>query len=223
MLYEGQEDKTAMGDIILWNENTTFVRDFYELLWDIWDRELKRNLYLVVQYLEVKENLIPSFTSNVSRELIEREYDLAGYGIVQLNDEFGKFIFGTFTVPLFEGPIYVEELLDKKKTIFTLKITVQQPGEIVHPMAAPKPTTAIPDHLRKQLDSKKAKLVNRQKKRDNIKKAEEDLKKRREGDMEDKSREEEELKKAKTPKSSKKSKKGADGAESPKKTPRKML
>ena len=42
---EGVEDNTAKGDVILWNENTTFVRDFYEYLWDIWDRELKKNLY----------------------------------------------------------------------------------------------------------------------------------------------------------------------------------
>lgn len=44
-IMEGVEDKTAMGDVILWNENTTFIRDFYLYLWDIWERELKKNLY----------------------------------------------------------------------------------------------------------------------------------------------------------------------------------
>lgn len=106
---EGVDDNTAMGDIILWNENTTFVRDFYQYLWDIWDRELKKNLYCVVQYLELKEGQIPSQTNSITRELVEDEYDLVGYGVIPLNDEFGKFVFGTFTVQLFHGPIFVEE------------------------------------------------------------------------------------------------------------------
>lgn len=193
VLYEDQEDKTAMADVILWNENTTFVRDFYQLLWDIWERDLKRNLYLVVQYLQVKKGIIPTFNAGITRKLIEDEYDLIGYGAIQLNDEYGKFIFGTFTVDLFDGPIYVEEYLDKKATDYKLKITVQQPGEIVHPIPAPKPTKEIPPDLRKQLDAQKAKLNNRRKKRENLQKAEEELNKAREDAEDDKPNSDDEI------------------------------
>jgi hypothetical protein len=158
LIMEGIEDKTSMGDVILWNENTTWVRDYYKYLWDIWDREAKRNLNLVVQFLELKEGILPSQTKSITRELVESEYDLIGYGIIRLNDEFGKFLFGTFTVDLYDGPIYVEELLDNKRNGYKLKVTVQQPGEIVHPMPAPKPTKEIPAELRKQMDSKKVLL-----------------------------------------------------------------
>ena len=224
---------------ILWNENTTFVRDFYQFLWDIWDRELKKNLYLVVQYLEIKEGIVPTITTNITRKLVEDEYDLGGYGIIQLNDEYGKFLFGTFTVTLYDGPIYVEEWLENKKNGFTLKITVQQPGEIVHPMPAPKPTRDIPENIRKEMDLKKSKILKRQKKRDNIKKAEEDLQKRKE-EARDNPRPASLAPSAKTPKSKdgKTPKKGGktpedsktpDGGKTPKspgkskKTPKKLL
>lgn len=47
----------------------------------------------------------------ISRRLIEEEYNLIGYAAIKMNDEFGKFYFGTYTVPLYEGPVYVEECL----------------------------------------------------------------------------------------------------------------
>eukprot|EP00344_Euplotes_crassus_P007376 CAMPEP_0197000934 /NCGR_PEP_ID=MMETSP1380-20130617/5749_1 /TAXON_ID=5936 /ORGANISM="Euplotes crassus, Strain CT5" /LENGTH=239 /DNA_ID=CAMNT_0042418401 /DNA_START=217 /DNA_END=936 /DNA_ORIENTATION=- len=215
---EGAEDNTSKGDVILWNENTTFVRDFYAYLWDIWDRDLKKNLYCVVQYLELKEDMIPSKTSNITRELVENEYDLVAYGVIRLNDEFGKFIFGTFTVPLFEGPIFVEELLENKKTDFTLKITVQQPGEIVHPMAQPKPTKEIPPELKAQMDAKQAKILKRQKKRDNMKKAEEDFKAKKEEAKEERRNQVNqgtEFNTPKTPKTPKSSKTPKDGKNTP--------
>jgi hypothetical protein len=186
VIFEGTEDNTAKGDVILWNENTTFNRDFYEYLWDIWDREQKKKLYCIVQYLELKEGIQPSKNSNITRELVEKEYDLIGYGVIRLNDKSGKFIFGTFTVQLFSGPIFVEERLDNKNRGHTLKITIQQPGEIVHPMAAIKPTKIIPPEIRKQMDAQKTRIMVRQNKRNNIKNAEEDYKRRMEEEEEEK-------------------------------------
>ena len=46
-------------------------------------------------------------------------------------------------------------------------------------MPAPKPTRDIPDNIRKEMDAKKLKIMKRQKKRDNIKKAEEDFQKKK--------------------------------------------
>ena len=129
--------------------------------------------------------------------------------------------------------------MENKKNGFTLKITVQQPGEIVHPMPAPKPTRDIPENIRKEMDLKKSKILKRQKKRDNIKKAEEDLQKRKE-EARDNPRPASLAPSAKTPKSKdgKTPKKGGktpedsktpDGGKTPKspgkskKTPKKLL
>ena len=146
-LLQGEADNTHMGDVIVWFENKTFKNDFYNMLWDIWDREKKKNLYCVVQYLELKPGVKPTIHGTISRTLIEDEYDLIGYGVIKMNDEFAKFTFGTFTIPLYDGPIYVEECLPNKKNDKVLKITIDQPGEIIHPVNIPKPTKPLPKDI----------------------------------------------------------------------------
>jgi len=84
-----------------------------------------------VQYLELKDGVQPSIGGNISRKLIEDEYDLIGYACIKVNYDYpsGKFQFGTWTVPLYEGPVYVEECLpDKLKTERTVKVSLEKIG-----------------------------------------------------------------------------------------------
>lgn len=110
-MVKGYPDNTEYGDVIVWLENKTFWWDFFKYIWDRWKVEKKKDLYLIVQYLELKEGVKPTMTGQISRRLIEEEYILIGYATIKMNDEFGKFYFGTYTVPLYEGPVYVEECL----------------------------------------------------------------------------------------------------------------
>jgi hypothetical protein len=75
--------------------------------------------------LELKEGLRPSVGGQISRKLIEDEYDLVGYATIKMNDEYGKFFFGTYTVPLYDGPIYVEECLPSKLNGRTIKVSIE--------------------------------------------------------------------------------------------------
>lgn len=83
-----------------------------------WDEDLNENLYCVVQYLQVKQGIIPTVNAVISRKLIQDEYDLIGYGVIQLNNPDGTVRYGTYTLDLYQAPIYVEELDEAKRTNF---------------------------------------------------------------------------------------------------------
>ena len=117
---------SATEETIVWNESITFIRDFYKMLWDFWKTEKRNNLYLIVQYLELKKNIVPTVNQSISRKILEDKYDLIGYGVIKLNDENGKLIYGTFTVPLYNPPIYVGELFDEDKTKMIVKLDVRE-------------------------------------------------------------------------------------------------
>ena len=117
---------SATEETVVWNESITFIRDFYKMLLDFWKTEKRNNLYLIIQYLELKKNAIPTVNQSISRKILEDEYDLIGYGVIKLNDENGKLIYGAFTVPLYNPPIYVEELLDEDKTKMIVKLDVRE-------------------------------------------------------------------------------------------------
>ena len=119
-----------MGDVLVFNEGRTWVRDYYNWLWDIWDLEARKNLYLIVKYLELKKGQKPTINGLISRTLFENEYDLVGYGVIRMNDDIGKFTFGTFTIPLHEGPVYVEEVRPEKKNGRILKVTIAHPTDL---------------------------------------------------------------------------------------------
>lgn len=72
---------------------------------------------------------------------------MIGYNAIKVNIEYpsGKFTFGTWTVPLFEGPVYVEECLpDKLKPERTVKVSLEKIGQVVHPLPAPKSQIPVP-------------------------------------------------------------------------------
>mgnify|MGYP000870192848 CR=1 FL=1 len=94
----------------------------------MWDHELDENLYAVVQYLQRKEGVIPTVNAVISRKLIETEYDLIGYSVIQLNNPDGTIRYGTYTLDLYDGPIYVEELDETRRKRSKIKITIGRPG-----------------------------------------------------------------------------------------------
>lgn len=76
----------------------------------------------------------PTITNVITRKLIQEEYNLIGYTVFQLNEQNGKIRFGTYVLPLYEGPIYLEELDAVKRTEYSIKVTIGRPGDvIVHP------------------------------------------------------------------------------------------
>jgi hypothetical protein len=74
-MYHNDPEKT-----VYFNEQRTWYKDFYKLLWDL---ELKENIYIVLQYLERKADVeIPTTNAVITRKLIEDEYDLIGYTVL---------------------------------------------------------------------------------------------------------------------------------------------
>ena len=47
-------------DVVPFNDGMDWFRDFYDLLWKLWEKKLESDMYLIVQYLQLKENLVPS-------------------------------------------------------------------------------------------------------------------------------------------------------------------
>lgn len=43
-------------DVITFNDGKDWYKDFYDLLWTLWERKLESELYLIVQYLQLKDN-----------------------------------------------------------------------------------------------------------------------------------------------------------------------
>ena len=61
----------------------------------------------------------------ISRRLIEDEYDLVGYTSIQINKEDGTIRYGTYILNMYQGPIFVEELLEEKRVSdLLIKVTL---------------------------------------------------------------------------------------------------
>jgi hypothetical protein len=42
--------------------------------------------------------------------MLEAEYDLLGYSVLKVHDELAKISYGRYKLPLYEGPVFVEDL-----------------------------------------------------------------------------------------------------------------
>jgi hypothetical protein len=58
----------------------------------------------------------------ITKELIESEYDLIGYTVLDVSNTDGKFRFGYFNLSLYDGPIYVEELNPLKRNNVEIRV-----------------------------------------------------------------------------------------------------
>lgn len=56
------------------------------------------------------EVLTPSVNAVITRKLIEDEYDLVGYTVLQLNNPDGTIRYGTYVLDFYDAPIFIEEL-----------------------------------------------------------------------------------------------------------------
>lgn len=97
---------------IPFDDGIAFEKNFYEMLWHYWSINVERNLNLVLLYLQLKEGVIPTNESALNKSLLESEYDLLGYTSLRLHDDEGKIPYGRYKLPLYDGPIYIEDLRD---------------------------------------------------------------------------------------------------------------
>jgi hypothetical protein len=96
-----------------------------------WEIGLMKNLNVVLLYLQLKEGVKPTVASVINKSLLEAEYDLLGYTVYRLCDEKGKVKFGRFTLPLYDGPPYVEDVREEDKNGGHITFTV---GEFLKPI-----------------------------------------------------------------------------------------
>lgn len=94
--------------------------------------------------MERKEGVIPTVNAVISRKLVEDEYDCLGYSVVQLNNPDGTIRYGTYTLDLYEPPIYVEELDESKRTNAFVKITLGRPGMEIQAPRQKRVTPPLP-------------------------------------------------------------------------------
>ena len=98
----------------------------------MWDIELRENCYLVLQFIQRKEEIEkPTVNATITRKLIEDEYDLIGYTVLQINNPDGTIRYGSYIMDFYEAPIYIEELDALKRTEKNCKITIGKPGEFI--------------------------------------------------------------------------------------------
>lgn len=73
----------------------------------------------------------------ITKSLLEEEYDLLGYTVYRLNDEKGRVRYGTHTVPLFDGPPYVEDIREQDKNGGTITFTIGDFGKPIQEIHIP--------------------------------------------------------------------------------------
>ena len=105
----------------------------------LWDLDLKENVYLVLQYLELKPDIDPTGHSVVTRQDIEDEWDLIGYTVLVLNQPDGTIRYGSFILDLYDGPIFIEDLDVQKRNVTSMKVTIGRPGEFIPYHQGPVP------------------------------------------------------------------------------------
>jgi len=143
-------------DVVPFNDGKDWHRDFYDLIWKLWERKLESEMYLIIQYLQLKENTVPSVSNVISRVLLEEEYDLLGYGVIKLNDKDGKIRFGDYRLDLHEGPIYVEEVDKHPLNGRYIWVSVAYPGTLIQPKS-PQQSKPTGEFIQKFQDKFKSK------------------------------------------------------------------
>jgi hypothetical protein len=86
-----------------------------------------------VQLIQRKVGVKATVNTTISRKLIEKEYDLIGYSVIQINNPDGSIRYGTYTIDLYEGPIIVEELEEADKIGYKIKVNIGKPGTTLAP------------------------------------------------------------------------------------------
>ena len=74
--------------------------------------------------------------------MLESEYDLLGYSVLKMHDDKGRIKYGKYTLDMYDGPIYVEELRESDKNGGKITFTLGDFGSKIDPVHIP-----IKDHI----------------------------------------------------------------------------
>lgn len=120
---EGFAKTAASATALLeFNENKSWIKDIEASYKDASGKVIT-NAYLIIQLLEKREGAYPKKVTN--REMLEEDYELLGYTVLQMNLKDGSLAYGTYYLQFFEGPIFIEELDPDKKMNSAVKITIK--------------------------------------------------------------------------------------------------
>ena len=72
----------------------------------------------------MKEGVKPTIASSINKSSLEAEWDLLGYTVLKLADSKGRINYGRYTLPLYEGPPYVEDIREQDKTNGLITFTI---------------------------------------------------------------------------------------------------
>lgn len=110
--------------LLEFNETKTWIKDIKSSYTDS-RGEVVCNAYLIIQLLQKRPNAYPKKITN--RAMLEEDYELLGYTVLQVNLKDGNIAYGTYYLEFFEGPIFIEELDPDKNLGTFVKITLSPP------------------------------------------------------------------------------------------------
>ena len=85
----------------------------------------------------MKEGVVPTQGAGISKAILENEYHLLGHVAYRLNDEDAKMKYGTFTMEMYDGEPFIEEMLVEDKNTGRITFTVQHYGTEVQEIHIP--------------------------------------------------------------------------------------
>ena len=134
---KSEKELTVAPDTIPFDDGIQWGKNFYKMVSHYWEIGLNRKLYVIMLYLQLKEGVKPTVSAVINKSLLESEYDLLGYTSFQLVDKMGKVNYGTFTLPLYDGAPFVEDIIETDKNGGKITFTVNKFGEPVKEINIP--------------------------------------------------------------------------------------
>mmetsp|Transcript_23601 Transcript_23601/g.23281 ORF Transcript_23601/g.23281 Transcript_23601/m.23281 type:complete len:145 (+) Transcript_23601:1738-2172(+) len=121
---KGTAAKEVAPSTIPFDDGIEWEKNFYEMVNHYWCIGLKKNLNVVLLYLQLKEGKTPTIAQMINKSLLEDEYDLLGYSVFKLHDDSGRVRYGKYQLDIYDGPIYVEDLRESDKNGGKITFTI---------------------------------------------------------------------------------------------------
>lgn len=109
----------ARGEILAVEDETTWIRDLYQLQLD---KNRANDINLVFQIMEYGQGR--SFHS-VSE--VKQDYQPIAYGVLKLNNQDATIRYGTYEIELYKPPVNLNKKLPIDLLKQTIKVTISQP------------------------------------------------------------------------------------------------
>lgn len=74
---------------------------------------------------------MPTIADSITKTLLESEYDLLGYTAMKVHDNDAKIKYGKYKLPLYDGPIFVEDMRTEEMNGGYITFTIGEPDEVV--------------------------------------------------------------------------------------------